>query len=70
MESAGGEGKKGSIGPGESADLVVLADDLLTLREDRINTLVKRSTLVGGRLVHEMPPTPHRCTFDNVGIFR
>jgi predicted amidohydrolase YtcJ len=54
------EDKKGSIEPGKWADLVVLEDDLLTLPEDRINTLAIRSTFVGGRLVHETPPTPPR----------
>jgi predicted amidohydrolase YtcJ len=50
------EGKKGSIEPGKWADLVVLEDDVLAIPEDRIKDIATRSTVVGGRLVHEASP--------------
>jgi predicted amidohydrolase YtcJ len=44
---------KGSIEPGKLADLVVLADDILTCPEDDIKDLKVLMTVVGGQIVHE-----------------
>ncbi|MBI3325847.1 MAG: amidohydrolase family protein [Nitrospinae bacterium] len=49
------EERTGSLEPGKWADLVVLAEDLLTVPEDRIKAIPVTMTVVGGRIVHEIP---------------
>ena len=44
---------KGSIEPGNLADLVVLSDDNLTLPEDKIREITSVMTIVGGKIVYE-----------------
>jgi predicted amidohydrolase YtcJ len=46
------EGVTGSIEPGKFADLVVLSDDILTSREDRIRDAEVLMTMVGGQIVY------------------
>jgi predicted amidohydrolase YtcJ len=52
------EHKKGSIEPGKWADIVVLAEDLLTVAEDRLKDLAIRMTIVGGQIVHDASSAP------------
>ena len=47
------EDTKGTIEPGKLADLIVLADDFLTVPEERIETMDVMMTMVGGRIVFE-----------------
>jgi predicted amidohydrolase YtcJ len=47
------ESKKGTIEPGKLADLVVLSDDLLTVREDRIKDIQAVTTMVDGKVVYQ-----------------
>jgi predicted amidohydrolase YtcJ len=49
------EGKKGSLEPGKYADLTVLSADPLTVAEDKLADMTAQMTMVGGRIVHEMP---------------
>ena len=46
------EGKKGSIVPGELADLAVLSDDYFTVPDDRIEEIHSVLTIVGGKPVY------------------
>jgi predicted amidohydrolase YtcJ len=47
------EAIKGSITPGKLADFVVLADDLFTVRQDKIKDLQIVRTVVGGTTVYQ-----------------
>jgi predicted amidohydrolase YtcJ len=47
------EDRKGSITPGKLADLVVLGEDPLAVRPERLRDVEIVSTLVGGRLVYD-----------------
>ena len=47
------EERKGSIEPEKWADLVVLAEDLLTVPEERIKAIPVAMTIVGGRVIYE-----------------
>jgi predicted amidohydrolase YtcJ len=49
------EDKKGSLEPGKLADLAVLSADPLTVDEAGIAEIRSLMTMVGGRIVHEMP---------------
>jgi predicted amidohydrolase YtcJ len=49
------EDKKGSLEPGKFADLAVLSADPLTVEEDKIAEIRSLMTMVGGRIVYEMP---------------
>ncbi|EYF07376.1 amidohydrolase [Chondromyces apiculatus] len=49
---SGETGKKGSITPGQLADLVVLSDDFFTVPEERIKSLESVLTVLGGKVVH------------------
>jgi len=49
------EKRKGSIEVGKLGDLVLLSDDLLTCDDDRIKDIQALLTLVGGKVVHEVP---------------
>ena len=44
---------KGSIEPGKLADLVVLADDIMTVPAKRIESMNVLMTLVGGKIVYQ-----------------
>lgn len=46
------EGRKGSITPGQLADLAVLSDDYFTVEEDKIKALRSVLTIVGGKAVY------------------
>src|SRR5512139_702517 len=46
------EDKKGTLSVGKWADLAVLSDDYLTVREDRISHLSSVLTMVGGKIVY------------------
>lgn len=46
------EGKKGSIVPGQLADLAVLSDDYFSIPEERIKSLESVLTIVGGKPVY------------------
>jgi predicted amidohydrolase YtcJ len=46
---------KGSIEPGKLADLVVLAEDIMTCPEKRIEQMEVLLTLVGGKVVYQHP---------------
>ena len=45
------EGRKGSIEVGKLGDLVVLSEDLLTVRAERIKEITPVTTIIGGRVV-------------------
>lgn len=49
------EDEKGTIEPGKLADMVVLAEDIMTVPEDRIETMDVLLTIVGGQVVHVHP---------------
>jgi predicted amidohydrolase YtcJ len=49
------EDKKGSLEPGKLADLAVLSADPLTVAENGIAEIRALMTMVGARVVHEMP---------------
>jgi predicted amidohydrolase YtcJ len=47
------EKAKGTIEPGKLADLVVLSEDLLTVREEAIKDVKAVTTMVGGKVVYQ-----------------
>jgi hypothetical protein len=49
---SGEEGKKGSIAPGQLADLAVLSADYFSIPEEQIKSLESVLTLVGGKVVY------------------
>ena len=49
------EDKLGTIEAGKLADLVVLGQDYMTVAEDEISDIPILMTMVGGRVVHEVP---------------
>ena len=62
---SGEEGKKGSIAPGQLADLAVLSADYFSVPEEQIKSLESVLTVVGGRVVYGAgefkglaPPSP------------
>jgi predicted amidohydrolase YtcJ len=46
---------KGTLEPGKLADMVVMADDLLTMDPDRLKDAKIDMTIVGGRVLYERP---------------
>ena len=50
------EGKKGSIAPGQLADLAVLSADYFSIPEEEIKQLESVLTVVGGRVVYAAAP--------------
>ena len=50
------EGRKGSIAPGQLADLVVLSSDYFSIPEEEIKRLESVLTIVGGRVVYAAAP--------------
>jgi hypothetical protein len=48
------EGLKGSIEPGNLADLVVLSNDILTCPEEEIKEARVEMTMVGGEVVYQI----------------
>jgi predicted amidohydrolase YtcJ len=60
------DGKKGSLAPGQLADLAVLSADYFSIPEDQIKSLESVLTIVGGRVVYAVaeferlspPPLP------------
>ena len=49
---SGEDGRKGSIAPGQLADLAVLSADYFSVPEERIKSLESLLTIVGGKVVH------------------
>jgi predicted amidohydrolase YtcJ len=49
------EDKKGSLEPGKLADLAVLSADPLTVPESAIRDITADMTMVGGKIVHQVP---------------
>ena len=49
------EAIKGSLEPGKLADMVVLADDLLTIDSSRLKDARIDMTIVGGKVLYERP---------------
>src|SRR2546428_4715524 len=49
------EDKKGSLEPGKLADLAVLSADPLTVPESAIRDITSDITMVGGKIVHQVP---------------
>jgi predicted amidohydrolase YtcJ len=49
------EDKKGSLEPGKLADLAVLSADPLTVPEPAMRDITADMTMVGGRIVHQVP---------------
>jgi len=49
------EDKKGSLEPGKLADLAVLSADPLTVPESAIRDIAADMTMVGGKIVHQVP---------------
>jgi hypothetical protein len=49
------EDKKGSLEPGKLADLAVLSADPLTVAEPAIRDITADMTMVGGKIVHQVP---------------
>ena len=61
------DGKKGTLAPGQLADLAVLSADYMSVHEDQIKGLESVLTVLGGRIVHAAaefkplaPPLPSR----------
>jgi predicted amidohydrolase YtcJ len=51
------EGKKGTIGPGALADMVLLSDDIFGIEPARIRDVAVTMTIVAGRVAYERVPT-------------
>lgn len=49
---SGENGKKGSILPGQLADLAVLSDDFFSIPEEKIRRIASVLTILGGKVVH------------------
>jgi predicted amidohydrolase YtcJ len=49
------EDKKGTLEPGKLADLAVLSADPLTVEETKIVDITSLMTMVGGKIVHDVP---------------
>lgn len=47
------EKEKGSISPGKLADLVILSDDIFTIKKEAIKDVKVEKTIVGGKIVFE-----------------
>jgi predicted amidohydrolase YtcJ len=52
---SGEQSKLGSIEPGKLADLVVLGGDYMSWPEEDLANLSVLMTVVGGKVVHEVP---------------
>lgn len=71
------EGKKGSVAPGQLADLAVLSADYFSIPEDEIKHLESVLTLVGGKVVYGAgefeplapPPLPVRPEWSPVAAY-
>ncbi|HYM42425.1 MAG TPA: amidohydrolase [Steroidobacteraceae bacterium] len=50
------EQEKGSITPGKLADMVLLSDDIFSIRPEAIRDVKVETTIVGGRIVYRRPP--------------
>ena len=55
------EGKKGSIVPGQLADLAVLSADYFSIPEEEIKRLESVLTIVGGKVVYAAAPFEARA---------
>jgi predicted amidohydrolase YtcJ len=50
------DGRRGALGVGRLADLVVLSDDYLTIPIEQIGRITSLLTMVGGRIVYAAGP--------------
>ena len=50
------EHEKGRLVPGQLADLVILAEDVLAVPAERIKDVKVETTIVGGRVVYRRSP--------------
>jgi predicted amidohydrolase YtcJ len=50
------DGDKGTLERGKLADIVILSDDLLAVRSDRVRSVTVLTTIVGGKVVHQRRP--------------
>jgi predicted amidohydrolase YtcJ len=74
---SGEEGKKGTLAPGQFADLAVLSADYLSVAEPEIKAIESVLTLVGGRIVYGAgdfgnlapPPLPVSPEWSPVGVY-
>ena len=55
LDYAMNEEKKGTLESGKFADLAVLTADPLTVEELKIAEIGSQMTMVGGKIVHEVP---------------
>jgi predicted amidohydrolase YtcJ len=70
-------GKKGSIQPGQLADLAILSDDFFSVPEENIKSIESVLTIVGGNIVHATddfaqhapPPIPVLPEWSPVKVF-
>ena len=58
------EDRKGTIGAGKLADLVVLSDDPRSVSPDRLGDVHALMTMIGGRMEYRDPET---ALFDALG---
>ncbi|WP_298266794.1 amidohydrolase [Geobacter sp.] len=74
---SGEEGKKGTLVPGELADLAVLSADYFTVPEEEIRGIEALLTIVGGKIVYGAgefgplapPPLPVSPDWSPVGVY-
>ncbi|WP_298437527.1 amidohydrolase [Geobacter sp.] len=74
---SGEEGKKGTLAPGELADLAVLSADYFAVPEEEIRGIEALLTFVGGKIVHGAgefgplapPPLPVSPDWSPVGVY-
>ena len=50
----GEEREKGSLETGKIADLAILTEDPLTCPEENIKNIMAKTTIVGGKIVHQL----------------
>ena len=53
-EVRGEEREKGSLETGKIADLAILTEDPLTCPEENIKNIMAKTTIVGGKIVHQL----------------
>jgi predicted amidohydrolase YtcJ len=52
------EKEKGSITPGKLADMVILSDDIFTIRPEAIRNVKVETTILGGKIIYGGAPNP------------
>jgi predicted amidohydrolase YtcJ len=74
---SGEDGKKGTVAPGQLADLAVLSADYFTVQEEEIRGIESILTIVGGKIVYAAgefgalapPPLPVSPDWSPVGVY-